>query len=61
MNNNVGNEFQSVLKGKYGTALIVIAGLVLLWMFIQILPRLVEGALVLALVYFVLRWLTRKS
>ncbi len=61
MNNNMGNEFQSVLKGKYGTALVVVGALVLLWMFIQILPRLVEGALVMIAVYFVLRWLTRKS
>ena len=59
-NNNIGQDVQELLKGKYGTLILILVILVLIWLFIRIMPFLVSAALVIIAAFLVFRFLGKK-
>jgi hypothetical protein len=58
---NFVKELQALIKGKYGLIFIIIAGLLLIKVFIRVLPVLFEFALGAAILYFAFKFLEKKK
>ena len=58
--NNISDDLKNLLNGKYGTALLIVVALVLIWLFIKIIPQLVWASLVLIAAFFVFKRLSKK-